>query len=243
MSSMFNKNRELTPDEVERLNAILPEDYRRPTWNTKDFFGHNGLVMSVKIDINVLFNKIHDEKTRLKKEGVDQEVELHNHIKIFSTELYEAKPLGLVDVGVVAKFAAPSTGDRFYAGAIGYAVESAVDNAKAKSGQQFEGLELTKKELLKKAKALFPECNMLFKYDVRLRELGSSGNVFIYMTATAAIGSNPDMEQAEKAIKELDNKSNLLESYRSEHEELKGLLESLPDDPGKVEAFLSSLSK
>ena len=111
-------------------------------------------------------------------------------IKIFNTELFEALPLGMVDVGVVNKFTTASTGDRFSNGMIGYAIEGAFDETWAKYNAQFKAVENSKLELLKKAFSIYPECNMLFKFQVDFRELGSSGNVFIYMRGTAAKNEN-----------------------------------------------------
>ena len=85
---------------------------------------------------------------------------------------------------------ASSTGDRFAGGLIDYAIENAADNVYAKGSMQEEAVNSTKLNLLRKAKALFPDCNNLFKYEIDFRELGSSGNVFIYMRGTTCMGDN-----------------------------------------------------
>ena len=60
-----------------------------------------------------------------------------------------------------------------------------------------------KLEFLNKAKKVYPSCNMIFKYEVDFREIGSSGNVFIYMRGTASIGKNSQMEDALKKNEKL----------------------------------------
>ena len=117
---------------------------------------------------------------------------------IINTEIFDAKPIGMVDAGEIHQFSAPSTGDRFAGGLIGYAIEQATDNVWAKASNQENAVNKVKLKLLKKALTIYPNTNMIFKYDVDFREMGSSGNVFIYMRGTAANGDNKEVLKVKK---------------------------------------------
>ena len=60
-----------------------------------------------------------------------------------------------------------------------YAIEQASDEVWAKNNAQENALNEVKTELIKKALALYSECNMIFKFESEYREMGSTGNVFI----------------------------------------------------------------
>ena len=192
---MFGKKFEITEAQIKKLNSLLPKELQRNEFDKTHF---DQLYPSYLFEN--FENFINNRKTAAN--------ELHLHIQskneekakliqIFNTELFEALPLGMIDVGVVKKFTTASTGDRFSNGMIGYAIEGAFDETWAKSNSQFKAVEDCKLELLKKAISIYPECNMLFKFQVDFRELGSSGNVFIYMRGTAAKGNN-DPKQINK---------------------------------------------
>ena len=134
----------------------------------------------------------------------------------------------------VNKFTSASTGDRFSNGMIGYAIEEAFDGTWAKSNAQFKAVEDSKLELLKKAISIYPECNMLFKFQVDFRGLGSSGNVFIYMRGTAAKGNNDpkqinqNITRLKEELEELDNEINILiENRKLIPEDVKEINEKL----------------
>ncbi|MET6990054.1 hypothetical protein [Sediminicola arcticus] len=196
-------DKELNDEQSKILNDILPERFRKKIWKESDFKGVDGSIYNRYSDYVLSLGR---EVIKLNKDLKELEEStshvIANNVKIFNTELYEAKPLGMVDIGVVEQFSAPTTGDRFSGGAIGYAIEKTIDDAHAKSNSQEGAVNRAKFKLIQKARAIYPNCNMLFKYEVDFRELGSSGNVFIYMRATACIGEN---DQIEKALKKTDN--------------------------------------
>lgn len=79
---------------------------------------------------------------------------------------------------------------------IGYAIESAIDDTYAKGNKQEGYVNECKSELVKKCKALYKDANSIFNFDVNFREMGSSGNVFIYMSGTACTSKNKEAEKA-----------------------------------------------
>ena len=197
---MFGKKFEITDAQVNKLNSLLPKEFQREKFY-KEHFNTNSpeyliqrtyeYFLRKKETAKQLLNQINQHKKGVKSEKAKL-------IKIFNTELFEASPLGMIDVGVVNKFTSASTGDRFSNGMIGYAIEGTFDETWAKSNAQFKAVEDCKLELLKKAISIYPECNMLFKFQVDFRELGSSGNVFIYMRGTAAKNENYNAIQKKK---------------------------------------------
>lgn len=234
---IFTDN-ELSQEQMKKLNDILPERFRKNDWKESDF---KDLYTSIYNRYGEYILSLGREVLKLTKDlealKESRPVVIAEKVKIFNTELYEAKPLGMVDIGIVEKFSASSTGDRFANGAIGYAIESAIDSSYAQSNSQERGVNNAKLELIKKARAIYPNCNMLFKYEVDFRELGSSGNVFIYMRATACIGEN---DQIEIALKKLDNDIILAEKKISE---LNKELEILNTNKKSIPQSKSQISK
>ena len=115
----------------------------------------------------------------------------------------------MVDIGMVKKFSTTSTGNRFENGMVGYAIEQAFDDVWAKNNAQENALNEVKTEFLKKTASLYPECNMIFKFESEFREMGSSGNVFIYLKGTASIGDNNGMEEIKSEKSRLLNEFEL----------------------------------
>ncbi len=193
-------DKELTDIQIQNLNNLLPEKFRKATWKESDFKGDGSIYKRIGDYISTLEKELIklNKRHNFLKESIPKVIA--NNIKIFNTELYHAKPLGMVDVGVVEQFSGPTTGDRFAAGMVGYAIEKAIDNTFVKSNKQEESVNNAKYALLTKAREIYPNCNMLFKYEVDFREMGSSGNVFIYMRATAAVGKNDLIEEETKRV-------------------------------------------
>lgn len=236
--SIFS-DKELEPNQIAKLNNILPKEFRKEVWKQSDFKGSNSIYgrfdsqLEAKKKDFVRKQEDYDVKT--------QELEsiYIKFIKIYNTDLFEAYPLGMVDVGVVERFGAQSSGDRFAVGAIGYAIEAAADEAFAKSNAQEKAVNNAKYELLKKAKLLYPACNLLFKFDVDFREIGSSGNVFIYMRGTAATGKNDQLEKAvERKKQELMEAEEILKSLKLEIEEMQEIKSKIPSDKKEIPNLL-----
>ena len=111
-------------------------------------------------------------------------------VQVFNTEVFEAVPLGFIDLGIVVRFGTTSTGNRFENGVVGYAIEEASDKVWAKNNAQYNSVKEAKLELLTKAIRTYKECNQFFKFEIDFREIGSSGNVFLYLRGTACKGEN-----------------------------------------------------
>ena len=223
---LFSK-KELSEEQVAKVNALLPEKHRKSQWFEKDFYGEiNNIEKEIEDCIHRNFLLPEEKKN---KELLDfkktKEDTFAAKIKIFNTELYKAEPFGMVDIGTIHRFSASSTGDRFSGGLIGYAIESAADDMWSKGSSQEEAVNSVKLSLLKKARSLYPECNLIFKYEVDFREMGSSGNVFIYMRGTACKGENELLINAEKLYEEtIENKKKDLALMNTKHTEWKEVL-------------------
>tara|TARA_B110000858_G_scaffold188325_1_gene233711 strand:- start:428 stop:1141 length:714 start_codon:yes stop_codon:yes gene_type:complete len=200
---LFGSKFELTEKQTKKLNTLLPESLRKDDFTKKDFDSLTGKMQTKIYDLEILINRAEKKLQKIKEEGNNK---IAQKIKIFNCELHEAKPLGMVDVGGIHKFSGSTTGDRFAGGLVGYALEMAIDDVWTKSSKQEEAVNEVKLKLILKTLGIYPEANMLFNFDVDFREMGSTGSVFIYMRATAAIGKNSLIEvvkkENEKEIKE-----------------------------------------
>jgi hypothetical protein len=235
---LFSDN-ELSIKQIENLNNILLDKFRKQVWLESDFKGESSL-----------FNRL-DESSRVNSRSFDQESEKLKgkkdslptvaamNIKIFNTVPFDAEQLGMIDVGVTTKFGASSTGDRFANGFVGYAIESAMDDAWAKNNLQDNAVSEVKLKLLEKARMVYPSCNLIFNYDVDFREIGSSGNVFIYMRGTAAVGENSVLVNAlEEAKKEIEDIERNLKIKKESIEHLQEVKGKIPKSPKEIKKFL-----
>jgi len=242
--SFFDKQKiTITEEDVQKINSLLPEQLQKDVWYVSEFVDggvvrkHNQYVIKFQLSLN----KSQNELKKIKGEFEDKE-ELE--ILIFNTELFEAKPLGFVDLGMVTKFGTASTGNRFESGVIGYAIEGAIDDTWSKSNAQYEAVEKVKLELLKKAKSLYPNCTSIFKFEIDFREIGSSGNVFIYVRGTAAESENKVLD---KTVTELDKTvvetENEIVSLEKEIDELSELTKELNLQKKKIPKNVLELSE
>ena len=195
---LFSKSK-LSEEQVEKLNNLLPIEHQRKIFYRDDINDFQEGIFHrfqsyIKQNIEIKVDELKKQLTKLEDSKTET---LAAKIQVYNTEPYNCKPLGMVDIGATHKFAAASTGDRFAGGLIGYAIENAADNVYAKGSMQEEAVNSTKLDLLKKAKSIYPQCSNFFKYEVDFRELGSSGNVFIYMRGTACEGENILLKNAE----------------------------------------------
>ena len=82
---------------------------------------------------------------------------------------------------------------------------------------------------------------MLFNFDVDFRELGSTGSVFIYMRATAAIGKNSLTDVAKKELeKEIKQPVLDIEKLKLEKEFCEKNKPLLPTKKHQIEEKLGS---
>lgn len=220
---MFRKEVLLSTSQVEKINSLVPKEFRKDSWSKKDFNeGADGIWTQIITHKDKKYSFLVSKQNELGllikngQEEVRQKIlELKaSKITIFNIEPFDAKPIGMVDIGIVKRFNSPSTGNRFETGMIGYAIEQASDNVWANNNAQENALNEVKIEFLKKTVSLYPECNMIFKFESDFREMGSTGNVFIYLKGTASIGDNSNMEDIKS------EKSRLLNEFEVKKEEL-----------------------
>lgn len=236
---------EITIEDSKKINSLLPKKHQKDKWEVDDLISGNSeipgrLYQRFQQLVNTLEKEISDSTKRFKSLKDDLPSLLVSKVKIFNSEIYEARPIGMVDIGLVRKFTTTGTGNRFETGLIGYAIEGAIDAQWAKSNVQFDSVQEAKKELIIKALNIYPDTNLIFKFEIDFRELGSSGNVFIYIRGTACKGSNPYLDTAKKELeterKELEV---LITNLESELKELKRIKGSIPKNKLEVKQFLN----
>ncbi|GGZ90082.1 hypothetical protein [Algibacter mikhailovii] len=244
MGIFGSKNSELTKEQCDKLNGLLPSSLRKGTWKTNDFKNqnmeevhiHNRMKNYIKSKID-LYKKAEDSIVKLQ---VEIDLKASSKIKLFNTEIYEAKPIGLVDVGIVKKFGTASTGNRFENGLLGYALEQSLDDAWAKGNSQEVSVNEVKELLKLRAFKLFPNCNLIYKYDVDFREIGSSGNVFVYLRGTACAGRNDEVAlEIEKGRQEFERRNKEIEKMKEDVELMKIQLDKIPKTPEEIENKLA----
>jgi len=233
-------NKELTEEQVAKINSLLPEKFQKSKWFESDFGSDAGIYTRVRNSIETYNNRLIDVGNKGLNELKQSKLEkIASKIKIFNTEPYKCEPLGMVDIGSIHRFSASSTGERFAGGLIGYAIESAADNMWTKGSSQEQAVDSVKLELLKKARTIYPECNLIFKYEVDFREMGSSGNVFIYMRGTACKGENEGVLTAEKQYLEtLKKKEKELALLKEKRNKLKENLSKIPQSKKDIATLL-----
>ena len=239
---MFGKEVLLSVSQVEKINSLVPKQFRKESWTTKDF---NSIYKQIKDfrDKKTSFlsskRKEFDYLEKKGRESINKKIlELKtSKIILFNIEPYEAKPIGMIDIGMVKRFNTPSTGNRFENGMIGYAIEQASDEVWSKNNAQENALNEVKSQFIKKASFLYPKCNMIFKFESDFREMGSSGNVFIYLKGTASIGKNRGMEETEiESIR-------LLNELEQKKEEIKKQLDTIQKDYNFIQDNIDKIPK
>ena len=197
---MSEKKISLTAEESQVLNSILPEKFHKEIWdktaftwnlfnNVRDYLHdlEHTSIFNLKRELD---NK--DEAKKLFLESI--EAEKCAALKIFNVENTDAKLLGMVDIGLVKTFTSASSGNKLEGGAMQLIIEKTFEDSWKTSNAQMKGLNEVKLEFLKKCLKEYPECDSVINYQVDFRELGSSGNVFIYMRGTASILGNEKLK-------------------------------------------------
>lgn len=186
----------ITNKHVDLLNTYLPEEI-----HLKDF--ELSQLEHLSYNIIVYVNKLkHSLKEKVEELKKLKEERLFDKYKLFNVPL-KGKSLGLVDIGLVQRFNAKSTGNSFENGAIQHAIETSFEQSWANSNSQYNSVGMVKKELKHKAIELYPESNAIENFHISFRELGSSGNVFIYAYGTAIIAEYVDSNEIDDEIKAL----------------------------------------
>jgi hypothetical protein len=197
---------QFTEEDVKKINTFLPDDLQCDSYKLSDFTDEK-IVSKVFNQIRYLKEEIAliKEKSAPLRNKIDSV--RASKVQVFNTEVFDAVPLGFVDLGVVVRFGTASTGNRFENGVLGYAIEEASDKVWAKNNAQYNSVREAKLELLTKAIRTYEECNQFFKFEIDFREIGSSGNVFLYLRGTACKGQNNlinDFELADNNKEVLD---------------------------------------
>jgi len=78
---------------------------------------------------------------------------------------------------------------------------------------------------------------MIFKFESEFREMGSTGNVFIYLKGTASIGNNKGMEAVEK------EKNRLTEELKQKKEELIKQIETIQEEYNFIQENIGKIPK
>ena len=78
---------------------------------------------------------------------------------------------------------------------------------------------------------------MIFKFESEFREMGSTGNVFIYLKGTASIGNNKGMEEVEK------EQNRLTEELKQKKEELIKQVETIQEEYNFVQENINKIPK
>lgn len=208
------------------LNELLPEELHISGYNliVKDYWAN---LRPDKPGFQKQFRNWIDDKRKLlseKKRLLDNPNNLPNSIVLYSCQpTTEYQPIGLIDVGNIYKFSGSSTGDRFAGGLIGYAIESAIDDTYTKGNQQEGYVNECKSELIKKCNSIYKDAIAIFNFDVDFREMGSSGNVFVYMRGTACTyNDKKSLEEFKKAkldkfTKELDLLASEIDKFEANY--------------------------
>ena len=235
---IFGKKFEISEEKITKLNNVLPKHLQKSTFELSDFKGEETIFTKHKKHLNNLRKSVSKEESKLSDLKSNFNSRLASAIVIYNSELYEAKPFGMVDISSVEKFSAASTGDRFTNGLIGYAIENAADKIFAEGGNQERSLNQLKLKLLQKALKIYPNCNTLFKFEVDFRELGSSGNVFIYMRGTAAEGTNKNLPIIEKRMnQEISDVEKQIEILKKKYSTALKNQEVIPENKSQLEDF------
>ena len=199
---------QFTEENIKKINTFLPDDLQSDNYKLSDFTDEK-IVSKVFNQIRYLKQEIAliKEKSAPLRNKIDSV--RASKVQVFNTEVFDAVPLGFVDLGVVVRFGTASTGNRFENGVLGYAIEEVSDKVWAKNNAQYNSVREAKLELLTKAIRTYKECNQFFKFEIDFREIGSSGNVFLYLRGTACKGQNNlinDFELADnnKEVKDLE---------------------------------------
>lgn len=242
--SLFKKTKEITKEQGEKLNSFLPKELRKDLWENKYIkkYDSNNFTLYDTVR-NFLINK----KTELTKakESIDKiieenKIEASSKIKLYNTELFNAKPIALVDVGIVKTFTTASSGDR-YRTIVGSQLERAFDEVWAQNNAQISSVKEAQMQLKLKAHSIYPECTSIFKFEIDFRELGTSGNVFLYARGTACVGEeNKEITEAIKeGEKKIQSKNSEIEHIEKEIEFVEKNIQNIPSTIKEIEAKLN----
>lgn len=249
----MSKKTSLTVEESKVLNSILPEKFHKEIWDTTDFIWNlyhevrdylHDLEYTTIVNLERELNN-KDEAKKLFLESI--EAERCAELKIFNVENTDAKLLGMVDIGLVKTFTSASSGNKLEGGAMQLIIEKTFEDSWKTSNAQMKGLNEVKLEFLKKCLKEYPECDSVINYQVDFRELGSSGNVFIYMRGTASILGNEKLKNVingyDSGIAAWENKFNVeipneISNLKAEIQKYRTTLNDVPSNFKKAVKYV-----
>ena len=236
---IFSKKFEISESQIKKLNSLLPTRLQQDVFEKKHFEGTSSLIVLHRNYREYVAKEIDEIKNEIEEIKSNSLKEKSSKIKIFNCHLDDVKPLGMIDVGAIHQFSGSSTGERFAGGLIGYALEMAIDDVWKKSTKQEDSVNETKLKLLMKAMSIYPKCNVITNFDIDFREMGSSGNVFIYMRGTACEGKNDMVNKAQTELnkKISDKEKEISKKEKSLHEAIKNA-DKIPQSVAEIEEKL-----
>lgn len=186
----------ITNKHVDLLNTYLPEEIQVNTFKLSELEFLKGKIENYISEVKKDLTEKADYLLKLKEER------LFDKYRLFNVPL-KGKSLGLVDVGLVQRFSSKSTGNSFENGMLQHAIETSFEKVWAENNAQYNSVMLVKNRLKHKAMELYPESNAIENFKINFRELGNSGNVFIYANGTAIIAESLGAVQMDEEIKTL----------------------------------------
>jgi hypothetical protein len=211
-----------TDKQIQLINNYLPEDLKVSNFKMNEVEHLRSKINTYILELNSELNKKAILLLKLKEEN------LSNSYMIYNVPI-NGKSLGLVDVGLVSRFNAKSTGNSFENGVIQYAIETSSEKVWADNNSQYNSVQEIKSQLKIKSISLFPKSNAIENFNITFRELGSSGNVFIYASGTASIPeSNKELKENEEIqliIEEIKKLNKKIETSKIKFKELPDYLE------------------
>ena len=211
-----------TDKQIQLINNYLPEDLKVSNFKMNEVEHLISKINTYILELNSELNKKAILLLKLKEEN------LSNSYMIYNVPI-NGKSLGLVDVGLVSRFNAKSTGNSFENGVIQYAIETSSEKVWADNNSQYNSVQEIKSQLKIKSISLFPKSNAIENFNITFRELGSSGNVFIYASGTASIPeSNKELkgnEEIQLIIEEIKKLNKKIETSKIKFKELPDYLE------------------
>jgi len=211
-----------TDKQIQLINNYLPEDLKVSNFKMNEVEHLISKINTYILELNSELNKKAILLLKLKEENSS------NSYMIYNVPI-NGKSLGLVDVGLVSRFNAKSTGNSFENGVIQYAIETSSEKVWADNNSQYNSVQEIKSQLKIKSISLFPKSNAIENFNITFRELGSSGNVFIYASGTASIPeSNKELKENEEIqliIEEIKKLNKKIETSKIKFKELPDYLE------------------
>lgn len=216
---LFSKTYEVTEEHTEIINKYLPVQIQQESYSIENL---DYLDQYFKSFIESL-NK--QKKSKINELKLAQEYKHPLIIKLVNTEVSCEEIFGLVDLGIVERFTSKTTGNSYENGFVQASIETAFEETWAKSNMQYSSVEKAKKLLIEKTLNIFPQSTVIQNFRIDFRELGGSGNVFIYICGTACKSDKFKPINYSEIVANLENN---IDKDRDSLKKTKELLSSLP---------------